>query len=133
MKRSMDRRRYGAAAVAALAGAIGIAAFSSCNQLSGPGTSDSLDPALVAQGKTIFRHDTYGDETFWTDTLRMTEPIGTAVSPKTALSVGLKVDMDTLPASLVAAMRCRDCYRRERWRNLYNADHGGCAMIRPRV
>src|SRR5215218_10213796 len=28
------------------------------------------NPALVAEGKTIFRFDTFGDETFWTDTLR---------------------------------------------------------------
>ena len=56
-----------------------------------------LDPALVGKGKTIFRSDTYGDETFWTDTLRMHEVIAGGVSPRTALSVGLKVDMDTLP------------------------------------
>jgi mono/diheme cytochrome c family protein len=59
-----------------------------------------LDPALVAEGKAIFRHDTYGDETFWTDTLRMHEVIRSAVSPATALSVGLKVDLDTLPQAV---------------------------------
>jgi cytochrome c5 len=59
-----------------------------------------LDPALVAAGKAIFRHDTYGDETFWTDTLRMHEVIRSAVSPATALSVGLKVDLDTLPQAV---------------------------------
>src|SRR5437764_6573680 len=49
-----------------------------------------LDPALVAQGKTVFRLDTYRNETFWTDTLRLHEVIRSGVSPKTALSVGLK-------------------------------------------
>lgn len=107
MKRPMARATYGAAAVVALAGTIGVAAFASCSPLAGSGPSGPgpLDPALVAQGKSTFRYDTYGDETFWTDTLRMTEPIGSTVSPKTALSVGLKVDMDTLPASLVADLK----------------------------
>ena len=27
-----------------------------------------LDPQLVAAGQQTFRHDTFGDETFWTDT-----------------------------------------------------------------
>ena len=59
-----------------------------------------LDPALVAEGKSVFRYDTYGNETFWTDTLRMHEVIAGGVSPRTALSVGLKVDMDTLPQAV---------------------------------
>ena len=63
-----------------------------------------MNPALIAQGKDIFRFDTYGDETFWTDTLRMHEVIHTAVSPTTALSVGLKVDVDALPAAVKAAL-----------------------------
>ncbi|HEU4997091.1 MAG TPA: cytochrome c [Gemmatimonadaceae bacterium] len=55
---------------------------------------------LNDEGKTIFRFDTFGDETFWTDSLRMHEVIRTSVSPKTALSVGLKVDAEVLPASV---------------------------------
>jgi mono/diheme cytochrome c family protein len=57
-------------------------------------------PATIATGKEIFRFDTFGDETFWTDTLRMHEVIRTSVSPQTALSVGLKVDADALPAAV---------------------------------
>src|SRR5919112_1067413 len=38
-----------------------------------------------------------GDETFWTDTLRIHEVITAGVSPATALSIGLKVDADALP------------------------------------
>jgi cytochrome c553 len=63
-----------------------------------------LDPALVASGKAIFRFDTYHDETFWTDTLRLHEVVRTAVSPKTALSVGLKVDVDALPEAVRSAL-----------------------------
>ena len=58
----------------------------------------------IADGKSIFRFDTFGDETFWTDTLKMHEVIRTSVSPKTALSVGLKVDADTLPAAVKAGI-----------------------------
>jgi mono/diheme cytochrome c family protein len=64
-----------------------------------------LDPALVAQGKDIFRFSTFGDETFWTDTLRMHEVISAAVDPTTALSVGLKVDTDSLPAAVVQGIQ----------------------------
>ncbi|HKT60167.1 MAG TPA: hypothetical protein VJQ46_08960 [Gemmatimonadales bacterium] len=64
-----------------------------------------LNPALVAQGKQIFRFETYGDQTFWTDTLRLHQVIQSSVSPATALSVGLKVDVDALPAQVRAALR----------------------------
>src|SRR5262245_18002507 len=53
--------------------------------------------AVLAQGKEIFRFDTFGDETQWTDKLRMHEVIRDAVDPTTALAVGLKVDADALP------------------------------------
>jgi mono/diheme cytochrome c family protein len=55
-------------------------------------------------GQAIFRFDTFGDEQLWTDVLRMHEVIPT-VDPATALAVGLKVDVDALPASVVAALR----------------------------
>jgi mono/diheme cytochrome c family protein len=55
-------------------------------------------------GQAIFRYDTFGDEQLWTNVLRMHEPIAT-VDPATALAVGLKVDVDALPPSVVAALR----------------------------
>jgi mono/diheme cytochrome c family protein len=55
------------------------------------------DPQQLDDGKQIFRFDTFGDETFWTDSLRIHEVIQTAVSPEAALAVGLKVDADALP------------------------------------
>ena len=63
------------------------------------------DPALAAQGKAIFRFDTFGDETFWTDTLRMHEVIQAAVDPTTALGVGLKVDAEALPPAVVQGIQ----------------------------
>ncbi|HLW33170.1 MAG: hypothetical protein WBA61_04950 [Aequorivita sp.] len=64
-----------------------------------------LDPQLVAEGKDIFRFDTFGDETFWTDVLQMNQVIETAVSPNTALAVGLKVDAGALPPEVVTAIQ----------------------------
>jgi mono/diheme cytochrome c family protein len=71
----------------------------------GPSGPEPPDPALVVQGKDIFRFDTYGDETFWTDTLRMHEVIQAAVDPTTALAVGLKVDADALPPDVVQGIQ----------------------------
>jgi hypothetical protein len=65
---------------------------------------EQLDSNLVQAGKDIFRFDTFGDEQYWTDTLRMHEVIQSAVSPATALSVGLKVDVDALPDAVKAAL-----------------------------
>ena len=69
------------------------------------GDSNQADQAQIAEGKQIFRFDTFGDETQWTDTLRMHEVIRTAVDPTTALSVGLKVDAEALPAAVVAGIQ----------------------------
>jgi cytochrome c5/cytochrome c553 len=67
----------------------------------------SLHPATGAQppdGKAIFRFDTFGDEQLWTDVLRMHEVLAD-VSPRTALSVGLSVDVEALPPALVSALQ----------------------------
>jgi len=80
------------------------------------GTGDTLkDNALlmIDQGKQTFRFDTFGDEAFWGDTLKIHQTIegskfggvGAGVSPKTALAVGLKVDVDALPGELVAQLK----------------------------
>ncbi|MBD5803173.1 hypothetical protein AZOA_26090 [Azoarcus sp. Aa7] len=52
-------------------------------------------------GQFIFRFDTFGDEALWTDTLRLHEIIQSSVSPRTALSVGLKVDATALPPNFL--------------------------------
>src|SRR5713226_4242359 len=62
----------------------------------------------IDEGRQIFRFDTFGSEAFWGDALQLHQAIageknggvGGGVSPKTALSVGLKVDADALPDGL---------------------------------
>jgi hypothetical protein len=64
--------------------------------------------AMLDEGKDTFRFDTFGSEAFWGDQLQLHRAIagernggvGPGVSPKTALSVGLKVDADALPEAL---------------------------------
>jgi hypothetical protein len=58
------------------------------------------------EGREIFRFDTFGDEQLWTDVLRMHEVLP-AVSPRTALSVGLKVDAEALPGPVLRAIRAK--------------------------
>jgi hypothetical protein len=68
---------------------------------------------MVREGRRIFRFDTFGDEEFWGDTLRLHSAIagealggvGPGVSPRTALAVGLKVDAQSLPPSLVEQLK----------------------------
>jgi hypothetical protein len=63
---------------------------------------------MLDEGKKTFRFETFGSESFWGDALQLHKAIageknggvGLGVSPKTALSVGLKVDADALPAAL---------------------------------
>jgi hypothetical protein len=82
----------------------------------------SKDPAVenatqkVIQGEQVFRFDTFGDQAFWGDTLKLHGDtlklhqaiegaglggVGPGVSPNTALAVGLKVDVDALPNNLL--------------------------------
>jgi cytochrome c5 len=82
------------------------AALSACI-LAGLVACSSEEPSntdLVAEGKQTFRHDTFGDETKWTDALRMHEAIST-VDPTTALTVGLKVDSEALPPAVVTGIQ----------------------------
>ncbi|MEP7069948.1 MAG: hypothetical protein ABI789_11935 [Usitatibacter sp.] len=84
---------------------LGLAAgtIASCSHMESRDASP--DPALVANGKQVFRFDTFGDESQWTDALRMHEVIRTAVDPKTALAVGLKVDAEALPPAVVEGIK----------------------------
>lgn len=85
-----------------------------------PSGQNSFDAEIVAnalqlleEGRQAFRFDTFGDEVFWGGQLRLHEAIagaahggvGPGVSPKTALAVGLKVDSQALPVSLVEQIK----------------------------
>jgi hypothetical protein len=67
----------------------------------------------LTNGRDTFRFDTFGDEAFWGDALKLHQAIagaqnggvGPGVSPKTALSVGLKVDADAIPADVADGIK----------------------------
>ena len=82
----------------------------------------SIDPMIrrhadrmLEAGQRIFRFDTFGDEAFWGDTLKLHRAIegqrfggvGPGVSPATALAVGLKVDAEALSPETLSAIRQR--------------------------
>jgi mono/diheme cytochrome c family protein len=68
-------------------------------------TAEDRSPQTLAEGKRIFRFETFGDEVFWTDTAKMHEVIRKSVSPAMALKVGLKVDAEAIPADVAAGIK----------------------------
>jgi hypothetical protein len=99
---------------------LGIVAFSRGDGKKPSGSDNSFDRLIdrnagqmLQQGRQIFRFDTFGDEQFWGDTLMLHQAIegkkfgglGDGVSPKTALALGLKVDVAALPEELVEKLK----------------------------
>ena len=87
-----------------LAGSV-VLALAACGHGAPRSVDVAADAATLERGKQTFRFDTFGDETLWSGTLRLHEVIRTAIDPTTALSVGLKVDAEALPAAVVQGIR----------------------------
>lgn len=108
------------------AAAVGAVVVASCEEKSheapGIGTqplNPTGDPmvdeaaAAIVRGRQIFRFDTFGDEDFWGGQLHLHEAIagaanggvGPGLSPAAALALGLKVDVEALPAGVLAAVQ----------------------------
>ncbi len=68
---------------------------------------------MMREGRDTFRNDTFGSEAFWGDQVRLHEAVagaanggvGPGVSAKAALALGLKVDMNAVPASVAAGIK----------------------------
>jgi hypothetical protein len=68
---------------------------------------------MIEAGRQTFRFDTFGDQKFWGDELKLYQAIegaklggvGPGLSPKSALAIGLKVDVDALPPEIVEALK----------------------------
>jgi hypothetical protein len=86
---------------------------SAVSQTPRPPSARQEADTLVRQGRRIFRFDDFGDNKFWGGALQLHRAIegsahggvGPGVSPKTALAVGLKVDVDALPRAVQRALR----------------------------
>ena len=86
-------------------------------KLARPGSFDEViqntSSDLFGRGQQIFRFDTFGDERFWSDTLRLHHAlagaanggVGSGVGPAAALGAGLKVDADMVPQQILAGIR----------------------------
>ena len=67
---------------------------------------------MIDEGRETFRFDTFGDEAFWGDALKLHLAIegsqfggvGPGISPRTALALGLKVDAGALPHHVLSAL-----------------------------
>lgn len=68
---------------------------------------------MIDEGRRTFRFDTFGDEAFWGDTLKLHRAIagaanggvGPGLTPTDALALGLKVDAEAIPSDLQAKLR----------------------------
>jgi len=68
------------------------------------GSAEGNSQQLIAQGKQIFRFDTFGDQAFWGGQLQLHQAINT-LTPRNALALGLKVDSDALSPSTINAIK----------------------------
>src|SRR5262249_37286027 len=69
--------------------------------------------AMITEGRHTFRFDTFGDEAFWGDALQLHQAIagarnggvGPGLSPKQALSLGLRLDVESLHGGLLVKLK----------------------------
>lgn len=74
----------------------------------GPGITVNPNPHMAGSapsGGRVFRFETFGNEGFWTDAVRLQQGIVAAnVTPLDALALGVMIDGEAIPASLSAAL-----------------------------
>ena len=96
-----------------LAVALALGGLSACSQNSSMGSTSSMsvgtdgpaNPLMIPQrldgnaaaGRDVFRFETFGNERFWTDAVRLPAGMMAArVTPMQALELGVQIDMDAL-------------------------------------
>lgn len=66
--------------------------------------TDSMGAGRIDAGREIYRNETFGDEGFWTDAVRMPQGMKAAkLTVLDALKAGVSFDVDALPTDLKAA------------------------------
>jgi hypothetical protein len=105
--------------VAALLVVVGVLVAGTVSAVSARRAPAKVDPTkaradrLVARGRRVFRFDTFGDEAVWGGVLGLHKAIegsrfggvGPGVSPKVALTLGLKVDAQAIPKKVAKAIK----------------------------
>ena len=113
--------------IAALAAAAALISYDAAlaeqrTKQAAPAAPSRLDAAvrdnverLLAGGIQTFRYDTFGSEDFWGGRVKLHQAIqgekfggvGPGLSPKQALELGLKVDIDAVPKDVATAFKRR--------------------------
>ena len=97
-----------AVAVALLAGGLGGCKGGGAASSDGPSDAGPAFPhqtGVATAGQKVFRFETFGNEGFWTDAVRLPQGLLDAeITPKQALALGLSVDVQALDAPTVAAI-----------------------------
>jgi hypothetical protein len=99
---------------------IGLVVLAGGNRIAAQTSGKAFDEAasgyaarMLKEGKQTFRFDTFGSEDFWGGKVKLHQAIqgeknggvGPGVSPKKALELGLKVDMEAVPPKVAAAIK----------------------------
>jgi hypothetical protein len=90
-----------------------VSAVSKSRSSPGDQAAVSAEQRLFEKGRRIFRFDTFGDQAFWGGALQLHKAIegkklggvGSGLTPRGALGIGLKVDSAALPAAVVRAIK----------------------------
>lgn len=94
--------------VAALYLAMHSASSQTRQKVDGPanqGPTVDIPMGSAASGKEVFRFETFGNEGFWTDAVRVPKGVvDSKLTPLKALQVGLSVDVDALDSATKAAV-----------------------------
>ena len=118
----MHARKSIALAIATAAGLyLGVSVTgATVTKKSSPFRPESFDPiirqnaqSMLEDGKNTFRFDTFGDEDFWGGALHLHEAIegsahggvGSGLTPRAALGLGLKIDAEALPPEVIDALK----------------------------
>lgn len=104
--RSFAAASLGCAALLAMGGCLdGDKSSSDPTGPANPGTPPTQPVGNVDAGKTVFLFETFGNERFWTDAVKLPAGVVAAgVTPVQALQLGLVVDVDQLSTQVKAAV-----------------------------
>ena len=100
--------RLTAIALATSAACAGVAGYAQLASPSGPADQGTALPQKLGDavlGRDVFRNETFGNEGFWTDAVRLPAGIVAAkITPLQALQLGLQVDADAVDAGTKAKL-----------------------------
>ncbi|MEC7119494.1 MAG: hypothetical protein VXW65_06300, partial [Pseudomonadota bacterium] len=89
--------------ISALAASLLAACFGSSNSSNATNPPPVVAPKML--GQQVFNHETFGNEKFWTDAMRLPQGIAKAgVTPLDALSLGLNVNVEALSPATAGAL-----------------------------